>query len=189
MGSLLGKLLSSISWGTKDYGILMIGLDNAGKTTILYKMKMGELVTTIPTIGFNVESIKYQNVSFTVWDVGGQDKIRPLWRHYFDNIQGLIFVVDSNDKDRISEARDELHKLLKNSELSQAKLMVFANKQDMAKVLTSKEVTDRLHLSQLKQREWHVQACSATTGDGLREGLDWLAAALKDSPGKAPDFQ
>jgi len=101
--------------------------------------------------------------------------------------QGLIFVVDSNDKERISEARDELHKLLKNSELSNVKLMVFANKQDMAKVLTSKEVTDRLHLSQLKQREWHVQACSATTGEGLREGLDWLAAALKDSPGKTPN--
>ena len=104
-------------------------------------------------------------------------------------VQGLIFVVDSNDKERISEARDELHKLLKNSELSNAKLMVFANKQDLAKVSTAKEVTDRLHLSQLKQREWHVQACSATTGEGLREGLDWLAGALKDSPGKTFDAQ
>lgn len=143
---------------------------------------MGELVTTIPTIGLNVESIKYQNVSFTVWDVGGQDKIRTLWRYYFDGTQGLIFVVDSNDKDRISEARDELHKLLNNSELTEAKLLVFANKQDLAKVLTAKEVTDKLHLNRLKQREWHVQPCTTTTGEGLREGLDWLAAALKDSP-------
>lgn len=96
-------------------------------------------------------------------------------------------MVDSNDKERISEARDELQKLLKNPELSNAKLMIFANKQDLGKVLTPKEVTDRLHLSQLKQRDWHVQACSATTGEGLREGLDWLAAALKDSPGRTPN--
>ena len=82
----------------------------AGKTTILYKLKLGEIVTTIPTIGFNVETVEYKNISFTVWDVGGQDKIRPLWRHYYQNTQGLIFVVDSNDRDRVDNARDELHR-------------------------------------------------------------------------------
>merc|ERR1712078_793895 len=94
--------------GKKDCRILMVGLDASGKTTILYKLKLGEVVTTIPTIGFNVETVEYKNISFTVWDVGGQDKIRPLWRHYFQNTQGLIFVVDSNDRDRIGEARDEM---------------------------------------------------------------------------------
>jgi len=83
-------------------------LDAAGKTTILYKLKLGEIVTTIPTIGFNVETVEYKNICFTVWDVGGQDKIRPLWRHYFQNTQGLIFVIDSNDRDRINEAEKEL---------------------------------------------------------------------------------
>lgn len=96
-------------------------------------------------------------------------------------VQALIFVIDSNDKDRITEARDELQQLLKNSELSNAKLLVFANKQDMAKVLTPKEITDWLYLNRLKERDWHVQPCSATTGEGLREGLDWLANALKDN--------
>uniref|UniRef100_F1LGW5 ADP-ribosylation factor 1-like 2 n=1 Tax=Ascaris suum TaxID=6253 RepID=F1LGW5_ASCSU len=90
----------------------MVGLDAAGKTTILYKLKLGEIVTTIPTIGFNVETVEYKNISFTVWDVGGQDKIRPLWRHYFQNTQGLIFVVDSNDRERVEESREELHKML-----------------------------------------------------------------------------
>jgi ADP-ribosylation factor family len=87
----------------KESRILMVGLDAAGKTTILYKLKLGEVVTTIPTIGFNVETVEYKNISFTVWDVGGQDKIRPLWRHYYQNTQGIIFVVDSNDRDRIPE--------------------------------------------------------------------------------------
>jgi small GTP-binding protein len=92
--------------------VFLVGLDAAGKTTILYKLKLGEIVTTIPTIGFNVETVEYKNICFTVWDVGGQDKIRPLWRHYFQNTQGLIFVVDSNDRERITEAQDELQKMV-----------------------------------------------------------------------------
>lgn len=90
-----------------------VGLDAAGKTTILYKLKLGEIVTTIPTIGFNVETVEYKNICFTVWDVGGQDKIRPLWRHYFQNTQGLIFVVDSNDRERIVEAEKELQNMVR----------------------------------------------------------------------------
>lgn len=89
-----------------------MGLDAAGKTTILYNLKLGEIVTTIPTIGFNVETVEYKNISFTVWDVGGQDKIRPLWRHYFQNTQGLIYVVDSNDRERIAEAQRELQNMV-----------------------------------------------------------------------------
>merc|ERR1712072_1010538 len=96
----------------KEMRILMVGLDAAGKTTILYKLKLGEVVTTIPTIGFNVETVEYKNISFTVWDVGGQDKIRKLWRHYYQNTQGIIFVVDSNDRDRIEDAREELVRML-----------------------------------------------------------------------------
>lgn len=92
-----------------------VGLDAAGKTTILYKLKLGEIVTTIPTIGFNVETVEYKNICFTVWDVGGQDKIRPLWRHYFQNTQGLIFVVDSNDRERIVEAENELKNMVSHT--------------------------------------------------------------------------
>uniref|UniRef100_A0A8C2FJU1 Zgc:77650 n=1 Tax=Cyprinus carpio TaxID=7962 RepID=A0A8C2FJU1_CYPCA len=105
ISSLFGRL-----FGKKQMRILMVGLDAAGKTTILYKLKLGEIVTTIPTIGFNVETVEYKNICFTVWDVGGQDKIRPLWRHYFQNTQGLIFVVDSNDRERVAESQPVLHK-------------------------------------------------------------------------------
>ncbi|KAF6119688.1 hypothetical protein HJG60_010138 [Phyllostomus discolor] len=128
MGNIFGNLLKSLI-GKKEMRILMVGLDAAGKTTILYKLKLGEIVTTIPTIGFNVETVEYKNISFTVWDVGGQDKIRPLWRHYFQNTQGLIFVVDSNDRERVNEAREELMRMLAEDELRDAVLLVFANKQ------------------------------------------------------------
>jgi len=82
-------------------------------------------------VGFNVETVTYKNVKFNVWDVGGQDKIRPLWRHYYTGTQGLVFVVDSCDRDRIDEARQELHRILADREMKDCLLLVFANKQDL----------------------------------------------------------
>jgi len=164
--------------GSKEMRILMVGLDAAGKTTILYKLKLGEIVTTIPTIGFNVETVEYKNINFTVWDVGGQDKIRPLWRHYFQNTQGLIFVVDSNDRERIGEASEELSKMLSEDELRDAAVLVFANKQDLPNAMSVAEITDKLGLHQMKQRKWYIQSTCATSGDGLYEGLDWLSNTL-----------
>merc|ERR1712232_550391 len=120
----MGGLFMSKIWermvGNQEYRILMVGLDAAGKTTILYKLKLGEVLTTIPTIGFNVESVEYKNISFTVWDIGGQDRIRKLWRHYFENSHGIIFVVDSNDETRVETAREELQRMLGEDELRDA---------------------------------------------------------------------
>ncbi|KAG9273007.1 ADP-ribosylation factor 4 [Astyanax mexicanus] len=173
ISSLFGRL-----FGKKQMRILMVGLDAAGKTTILYKLKLGEIVTTIPTIGFNVETVEYKNICFTVWDVGGQDKIRPLWRHYFQNTQGLIFVVDSNDRERVQESAEELSKMLQEDELRDAVLLVFANKQDLPNAMAVSELTDKLGLQSLRSRTWYVQATCATQGTGLYEGLDWLSNEL-----------
>ncbi|KAJ2801920.1 Arf GTPase arf1 [Coemansia guatemalensis] len=165
-------------FGKKEMRILMVGLDAAGKTTILYKLKLGEIVTTIPTIGFNVETVEYKNICFTVWDVGGQDKIRPLWRHYFQNTQGIIFVVDSNDRDRIAEARDELQRMLNEDELRNAILLVFANKQDLPNAMDNEEIVELLNLGMIRNREWYIQKTCATTGDGLYDGLEWISNTL-----------
>ena len=135
--------------------------------------------------GFNVESVEYKNINFTVWDVGGQESIRPLWRHYYQNTDGIIFVVDSNDNERIDEtrgyednAKEELHRLLAEDELRNAALLVLANKQDLPKALSVKQVTEKLALGQLRNRSWYIQSTCATTGDGLYEGLDWLSQTL-----------
>ncbi|XP_037675046.1 ADP-ribosylation factor 1-like isoform X2 [Choloepus didactylus] len=151
MGYIFANLFKGL-FGKKEMCILMVGLDAAGKT-ILYKLKLGEIVTTIPTIGFKVETVEYKNISFTVWDVGGQDKIRPLWRHYFQNTQGLIFVVDSNEQERVNEAREELVRMLA-------------------------EITEKLGLHSPCHRNWYIQATCATSRDGLYEGLDWLSNQL-----------
>jgi len=178
MGLTFSKLFDKL-WGKKEMRILMVGLDAAGKTTILYKLKLGEIVTTIPTIGFNVETVEYKNIQFTVWDVGGQDKIRPLLRHYFQNTQGIIFVVDSNDRDRVVEAREELQRMLNEDELRDALLLVFANKQDLPNAMNAAEITDKLGLHSLRQRAWYIQSTCATSGDGLYEGLEWLSNSLR----------
>ncbi|KAL9025181.1 MAG: hypothetical protein Q9196_005951 [Gyalolechia fulgens] len=130
MGGQISKMMGKV-FGSREMRLLMLGLDAAGKTTILYKLKLNHDVTTIPTVGFNVETVTYKNVKFNVWDVGGQDKIRPLWRHYFSGTQGLIFVIDSNDRARIDEARQELHRIILDREMKEALLLVFANKQDI----------------------------------------------------------
>jgi len=162
----------------KDVRILMLGLDGAGKTTILYQLKKEEHYNKHPTIGFNVERIEHKNFNFNIWDVGGQDKIRHLWIHYYKNTDGLIFVVDSNDQDRIDEAAEELKKLLAEEELKNCPVLVLANKQDLNGALALGEVIKRLGLGDLNGRTWLVQGTSATTGQGLKEGLDWMVSTF-----------
>ncbi|CAD8080700.1 unnamed protein product [Paramecium primaurelia] len=176
----MGIPLSTIfdSWfSKKEMRILMVGLDAAGKTTILYKLKLGEVVSSVPTIGFNVEKVEYKNISFTVWDIGGQDKLRLLWRHYFTGTQGIIFVIDSSDKERINVAKEELMRLMGDEELRDAALLILANKFDISQV-TVDELISKLELQSLR-REWFVQTTCAITGDGLYQGLDWLSKQFK----------
>ena len=174
-------------FGKQEAGVLMIGLDAAGKTTILYKLKLGEVVTTIPTIGFNVETLEYKNLKFTVFDVGGQDKIRPLWKHYYEvtslpvipwpiltlisspclllwcvqNANAIIFVVDSADLNRIDQEEDsakaELFRVIGEPMLRDVPLFVFANKQDLSVALSVNELKDRLGLTSMK-RPWYIQS-------------------------------
>ena len=154
----------------------------SGKTTILYKLKLGESVSTIPTVGFNVETVSYKKCKFNVWDVGGQDKIRPLWRHYYAGTQALIFVVDSEDRTRLDEAKKELMHIINDQDMRDALLLVFANKQDKNSAMTLEELAEGLGLNKL-QREWHVAPSCALTGDGLAEGLGWLYERIKKVEG------
>ena len=174
MGHLLSRAMDALS-GTKERRLLMLGLDAAGKTSILYKLKLDGAARAIPTVGFNVETLRHENLELTVWDVGGQDKIRALWRHYFAGTDALLFVVDCADRARASLARDELHRLLNEDELRDAALVIYANKQDLPSAMSAAELSEKLELRSLRHRQWWVQACCATTGEGLYEGLDWLA--------------
>eukprot|EP01060_Flectonema_neradi_P035118 TRINITY_DN635_c0_g2_i1.p1 TRINITY_DN635_c0_g2~~TRINITY_DN635_c0_g2_i1.p1 ORF type:complete len:635 (+),score=100.22 TRINITY_DN635_c0_g2_i1:53-1957(+) len=160
---------------------LWVGLDAAGKTTILYKLKLGEVVTTIPTIGFNVETVTYRNLNISMWDVGGPDKLRPLWKHYYQGTDVLVFVVDSHDKCRIDSATEELRRFAEEPQLQDCIFLIYANKQDLPNTLTAAEVVQKMNLgSLLRSVPWHIQPCTATTGEGLWEGLTWIDNCLKE---------
>ena len=171
----MGQTFSS---KTPDVRIILQGLDAAGKTTILYKLKLGEVVTTVATIGFNVETVSVNNIEMTCFDVGGRCPMRPLWPHYYQHSNALIFVIDSNDRDRLESAKDELHRALEDEQLQGLPTLVFCNKQDLPNAMSVQEVIDGLDLSSLRQKQWFAQGSCATTGDGLHEGLDWVTKAV-----------
>lgn len=176
MGSALSSVYATLFNPKRETRMLMLGLDNAGKTTILMRLQLGEVVSTIPTIGFNVEKLEFGKMNMTVWDIGGQMKIRPLWRHYYEGTQGLIYVVDSNDVDRIDNdlgdcAKEELHRLLAESELNGVPLLVLANKQDLPKAMSVADLTEALGLHKIRDRKWFIQGCVGNKGTGLYEGL------------------
>lgn len=177
MGALWTKIMDLFG-GMQDARLLMLGLDAAGKTTILYKLKLGEILTTTPTVGFNVEVVEYNNLRLTVWDLGGQEKLRKLWHHSLLGTQALIFVIDSSDRDRIEEAQEELQHILSTEEMKDVAVLVYANKQDLPHSMSTEELAQKLMLHDLKHKRWHIQPTCATAGDGLMEGLDWLAKEL-----------
>jgi ADP-ribosylation factor-like protein 4 len=160
--------------------VVMLGLDSAGKSTVLYRLKFDQYVNTVPTVGFNCEKVKgtigkAKGVSFMIWDVGGQDKVRPLWRSYTRNTDGIVFVVDSSDSERMEEARTELIRTARQQENCGVPVLVVANKQDLPGSLDSAEIEKMLALHELSQQHlWQIQPACAITGEGLDEGLDSL---------------
>ena len=177
MGFFFSKLWTKLL-GYKEARILVFGLDGAGKTSIIYRLKTGKLVNTIPTIGFNVETFKYKGLDIMVWDVGGQDKIRVLWKHYYKNTDGLIFVVDSNDPDIIEYAAEELKNMLAEQDLANCPVLIMANKQDLKGALSPETIEDKMGMKSLYGKIYHVEGTSAATGKGLKEGLNWLASVV-----------
>ena len=175
-----GKLstLWNLVFQKREVRTVMIGIDAAGKTTVLGQLKFGETSTTIPTIGFNVDNVEYKNLKLNCWDVGGQTRLRSLWRHYYQNCDAVIYVVDSSDRNRMKEAAAELHNALSDDNLRDATLLVYANKQDLPNAVPPSELQEIFKLRDLRNRKWFVQGCTATTGRGLWEGLDWLSANL-----------
>ncbi|KAF9185882.1 hypothetical protein BGZ50_002830 [Haplosporangium sp. Z 11] len=166
--------------------LVMLGLDGGGKTTTLYQLKLHSRVQTLTTIGCNVETIRCRSQLLTIWDIAGHGPLRSLWRTYFENSMGIIFVVDSTDYLRMDEAKEELWRALRElTEMSDAHmdaaLLVYANKQDHRDAMTVAEVRDALELNRLQSRVWHIQGSDATTGLGLVDGLDWLTAQQRRS--------
>mmetsp|Transcript_1949 Transcript_1949/g.4340 ORF Transcript_1949/g.4340 Transcript_1949/m.4340 type:complete len:184 (+) Transcript_1949:38-589(+) len=178
MGSVWGKVVAKL-FSRREMRCNILGLDAAGKTTILYRLKLGEVIMTIPTIGFIAETVRVGNTQITAWDVGGGDKIKLLWRHYFENTHGLIYVVDASDRERLQETTDAFFNLINEEEVRDVSILILANKSDLPNAMRVGEVADRMNLNSINPRRWHIAAVSATTGDGLLGAMEWLANSIE----------
>eukprot|EP00897_Mesotaenium_endlicherianum_P005497 jgi/Mesen1/4976/ME000248S04264 len=163
----------------REMRILMVGLDNAGKTTIVKQINGEDTSTISPTLGFNIQTMQFKDYQLNIWDVGGQKTLRPYWRNYFERTDGLIWVIDSADVRRLGDCRAELHGLLQEERLAGATLLIFANKQDIPGAVTSADIARILELEVMeKSRHYHIVSCSAITGEGLFEGFEWLVSDI-----------
>ncbi|BHF65413.1 ADP-ribosylation factor protein 3 [Sparganum proliferum] len=177
---LLGLLRKLKARPDREIRILSLGLDNAGKTTILKQLASEDIAH-----GFNVKSVVSQGFKLNVWDIGGQRKIRPYWRNYYDNTDVLIYVIDSSDDARFEETGEELFELLKDEKLKGVPLLVLANKQDLVNAASADGLSEGLGLTSIRDRKWQIQPCSALSGEGLQNGMEWLIQAVNsDSKGK-----
>lgn len=161
--------------------ILFLGLDNAGKTTILKQLNGEDIMSVSPTLGFNIKTFMHQGYTLNIWDVGGQRTLRPYWRNYFEQTDAIVWVVDSGDRLRMEDCKQELHALLQEDRLAGATLLVFANKQDIGGALTSSEIRTALDLDGIKSHQWSIMPCSAVTGYNILEGINW---AVEDVAGR-----
>ncbi|KAK8836445.1 hypothetical protein M9Y10_037703 [Tritrichomonas musculus] len=159
---------------------ILYGLDSVGKTTLLYRIKSNESINATPTLGFNVEEIKYNGLDLILWDIGGQSRTRVLWDHFCHNCQAIIYVIDSSDIERLDEVKKQLFDVLKKELLRDSILLIYANKQDLPNALKTDELIDRLELKSISDREWKIQGACSLTGEGLHEGFDWLSQQIQN---------
>ncbi|KAM3176755.1 ADP-ribosylation factor-like protein 2 [Hymenolepis weldensis] len=170
----LMTILKKLKQKEKEMRVLILGLDNAGKTTIVKKFNGEDISTIAPTLGFSINTIEYMGYRLNAWDVGGQHSLRSYWRNYFETTDALIWVVDSSDRLRLDDCREELSKLLVEERLVGATLLVLANKQDLQGALNPAEIAGALNLRDITTHHWSIYGCSAVTGENLLESVGWL---------------
>ncbi|KAG5489055.1 hypothetical protein JIQ42_00676 [Leishmania sp. Namibia] len=172
-------LLIRIRPTSRSAGILIVGLDNAGKTSILRQLSDEDVSHVASTQGFQIKKLITGRMKLNVWDMGGQRAARYYWRQYFEEADVIIYVVDAADPRRILEARHELEHLLEEEKVAGVPMLIFANKQDLLGALSVEELTVALNLTGLRDRRWCIQACSAKTGEGLDKGINWAVKQVK----------
>ncbi|EXK28631.1 hypothetical protein FOMG_15095 [Fusarium oxysporum f. sp. melonis 26406] len=184
----MGATVSQL-WAPEPIAIGFIGLRSAGKTTIVHKLS-GNQEPAMPSVEsespfpttVEITPVFQGNQQFKLFDYAGNPHWRPCWRSFMSRLRGVVFVIDSTDRDALQEAKAELVGLLKEEMLEQQPFLVLANKQDDPKAMSVAELTEYLDIQQYldKSSKCRVQPTSALTGEGLAAGLDWVRNALRE---------
>ena len=153
-------------------------MQNAGKTTILYRLSLGQLVKTTPTIGSNVEELTHNNVKFQAWDLGGQESTRSVWDVYYMSTDAVVYVIDSQDDENFEESKAQFHKVISHPNLKNTIILIFANKQDLPGAKDVNKLIEDYEFDKIKNHIWKIQSCSALKGEGLISGIKWLSEQL-----------
>ena len=178
MGFLISKIIEFFTKNRNNFKIIILGMQNAGKTTILYRLSLGQYIKTTPTITSNIEELIYSNVKFQAWDLDSQESTRSVWDVYHMNTDAVVFVIDSQDDENSEDSKLEFHKLLTNSNLRNSIILIFANKQDLMGAKTIDKLIEDYELNKIKNHIWYIQPCSAVKGEGLINGIKWLSEQL-----------
>lgn len=181
----LQRLLQSLGLLKKPARVIVVGLDNSGKSTLINALKPQKAASyeVTPTVGFNAEKFERGGFTFSVWDMSGAGAYRSLWETYYRDVDAIVFVVDASDRLRMCVARDELDTLLAHADIAKAKpaMLFFANKMDLPGALEPAEASVQLGLPALTDRAWQIAASNALTGEGVEEGISWLVQTLNTS--------
>jgi ADP-ribosylation factor-like protein 6 len=178
---LLDKLGSVFSSKKKDFNLVVIGLDNAGKSTIVNGLKSNNKANNItPTVGFNMEKFSVKSLNFTTYDMSGQSRYRNLWEAYYREADAIVFVVDSGDRMRFVVASEEIISMLEHPEIKNKKtpLLVYANKRDVKGAVREQELSRELQLDSIRSRPWAIFATNGLEGEGIAEGIEWLVQKI-----------
>ena len=168
------RFLRKLKLKEKEMRILFLGLDNAGKSSVIKAFMHQSIDDLSPTLGFEIKTVECQGYRLSCWDVGGQSTIRAYWRNYFEATDGVVWVVDSTDRERMALCKKELDTILQQERLASASLLILANKQDIEGAMASTEIRDLLDLDRIQRRHWSIVPCSAATRKGVEDGIVWL---------------
>ncbi|XP_059619641.1 ADP-ribosylation factor-like protein 6 [Phlebotomus argentipes] len=178
------KLAGMFRVRKEEVNILVVGLNNSGKSTIVNHLKHPDekSTVTVPTVGFSVEKFQNQGVSFTAFDMSGAGRYRSLWEHHFKSCHAIVFVIDSSDRMRLVVVKDELDILTHHPDIAHRKvpILFFANKMDCPDALSSVKIAAALGLEKIKDKPWHISSSNALTGEGLQDGVQWLVSEIRD---------
>jgi ADP-ribosylation factor-like protein 2 len=168
------RFLRKLKLKEKEMRVLFLGLDNAGKSSVIKAFMHQSIDDLSPTLGFEIKTVECQGYRLSCWDVGGQSTIRAYWRNYFEATDGVVWVVDSTDRERLSLCKKELDSILQQERLVSASLLIFVNKQDIGGALSCTEIREHLELDRIQKRHWAIVPCSAANRSGVEEGISWL---------------